>query len=341
MSAFALRCDRQGVIREIIGETPSIFVDSLDQLFTANKHLIDIKKALNFYLAVKNNRIEANWELAVNEDGELSQYKFSGFVYGSDIFIIGERMPYESFEDLNKINIEFSDLIRKVTREKVSSKRHFMDTASHELRTPNTVISGYLEMVLENYQENIPAEAYKWLKIVMQNAKRLEKITDGLIDLERIDSGLVEVQKRWIMLESLVDEIVARKSDELNVKNLEVFSRIDVREVYADKDMLLFVLDEVIDNAIKFSSENTRVSVVAERVKDGVQVSVCDQGIVINSMHVDLVFLPFEYIPKPDYYGGIGMSLSLCKAYVELHGGSIWIESSEENGTTVSFTLPN
>ena len=216
-----------------------------------------------------------------------------------------------------------------------------METASHELKTPNTVISGYIELVLEQYKEAIPSDAYKWLEVVLQNARRLEHITDNMLKLKEIESGLVRVNRTSVLIESMINDVIDKKRENLAANALFIYTDIDVDSVFADREMLNFVITELLDNAIKFSNRKSTITLSVTNEADYVVFSVNNHGVIIDPSDFDRIFTPFEYIPKPQYYTGIGNSLSLCKAYVELHNGTIIVNSSEESGTTFIFMIPD
>lgn len=338
MTSFGLVCNKNGLIKEIIGCAPHYI--KKNQLFTANPALLDFQKALNFLVEIKANGIASNWELTHIEDGTNVNYQYSGLFYDDEIILVVENSEEFIIEDLNRINIELSELVKKTSIEERKKSREFMETASHELRTPNTVISGYIELVLENYHNSIPSEAYKWLQVVMENAKRLEKITTGLLELEKMENEGITPRKTWLSLKSIVNDVIQETKQVSSEKCHQIFIQLQTDEVYYDQEMLHFILKTLIENAIKFSDAEEKIVVTSESVEDNHLISVMDNGIGIPREYLSHVFTPFFYIPKPKYYQGIGISLSLCKGYVEANGGEIWVESSDGgNGSVFQFTV--
>ncbi|MBD3207717.1 hypothetical protein GF319_15415 [Candidatus Bathyarchaeota archaeon] len=341
MKTFALICSEDGVIKELINEDQNPFKGSVNQLFSTNNHIADIQKALNFLLEIKNKKVTESWEITLEEEGTPIEYNFRGLLHDSEIIIIGEEKSIDRLNQINVINADFSSLIREITNENIDSRRQFMQVVSHELRTPNTAISGYVEMILENYEESIPEEAYRWLEIVMNNANRLGKITDGLLILEEAEDGAIKPERTSLRPDVVVSEILSEKQDRISTKNLEIETSIKVEEIYTDSRMIRSILDSLIDNAIKFSPEKSKIIVTISEKGEIITIKVKDQGIGIKEEDLSRVFKPFSNIQKPDYYPGIGISLAISKAYTEALKGKIYAKSEGiGEGSTFTVEIP-
>jgi signal transduction histidine kinase len=341
MKTFALICSEDGVIKELINEDQNPFKGSVNQLFSTNNHILDIQKALNFLLEIKNKKVTESWEITLEDGGTPIEYNFRGLLHDGEIIIIGEEKSIDRLNQINAINADFSSLIREITNENIDSRRQFMQVVSHELRTPNTAISGYVEMILENYEESIPEEAYRWLEIVMNNANRLGKITDGLLILEEAEDGAIKPERTFLRPDVVVSEILSEKQDRISTKNLEIETCIKVEEIYTDSRMIRSILDSLIDNAIKFSPEKSKIIVTLSEKGEIITIKVRDQGIGIKEEDLSRVFEPFSNIQKPDYYPGIGISLAISKAYTEALKGKIYAKSEGiGEGSTFTVEIP-
>lgn len=340
MSAFVLICNNEGIIQEIEGAKDNPFNNSIGKSFANDEKVLDIQKALNLLVDTRKSKISANWQLLIKSSEGIEEYRIKGIIHRDQIILILEKEQTEYLDLINNINAEFSRMIRTITNEKMVSKRKFIETASHELRTPNTIISGYIEMLLDKYQEKLPREAVKWLKVVEENAKRLEKITAGIIKIEKVKEGEIQPEYKWFQLKKLVDEVI-EENKKIIGKKMKVEKIIEECEVYTDGEILKFITSSIIDNASKFSPEKTIIKIKTKETKKDYIVTISDQGIGIDPRDYKRVFNAFTYIPKPDYFEGIGVSMALCKAYVELLDGEIWVESNGKNqGTVFGFSIP-
>jgi two-component system sensor histidine kinase KdpD len=141
------------------------------------------------------------------------------------------------------------------------------------------------------------------------------------------------------LLDEIIEEVkplIAEKDQKLEVKIPE-----ELPEISADKIRIGQVLLNIIENAAKFSPEETEIKITIEEKDDLVRVSVEDEGIGLSNEDKGKLFEPFPDIEKPDFYGGTGLGLSICRGIVEMHGGEIWAESEGRGeGSTFIFTIP-
>jgi two-component system, OmpR family, phosphate regulon sensor histidine kinase PhoR len=222
-------------------------------------------------------------------------------------------------------------------------RTEFVANVSHELRTPLTAIQGYLETLLGGALEE-PEHARRFLEVAFRHTERLGRLLNDLTDLSNIELGKVTLNVTPTPLRPVVDsvlEIVAAKARDGGV---EVSA--DAPEsltVHADHDRLAQILINLVDNAVKYTRPGGRVAVRARALdSERVELSVSDTGVGIPHADLPRITERFYRVDKARSreLGGTGLGLAIVKHLVHAHGGELAIESEEERGTTVRFTLP-
>ncbi|MFA5869551.1 MAG: GAF domain-containing protein, partial [Candidatus Bathyarchaeia archaeon] len=253
-----------------------------------------------------------------------------------------EKLVEEKTKELKDANVKLQNWnieLRKLDE----MKTQFISAATHELKTPLASIIGYLELFNGTSHKSLSHKDMELLNIVDRNATRLQKLTEDLLDLQRIESGRREIKIEPADVEKLVQQSITEIQPLLNEKKqrINLTSTIAGKVVKADHLRINQVLYNLIGNASKFSPENTEIDVNIEEKEGAVRISIRDQGIGINADDIPKLFTPFSKIRKKNSYPGSGLGLSICKSIIELHGGKIWVESEgEEKGSTFIFTLP-
>lgn len=235
-------------------------------------------------------------------------------------------------------------VLRDVTRETEVDrmKNEFVSTVSHELRTPLTSIRGALGLLASGLMGTLSEKGQHMLDIAAKNTDRLVRLINDILDIERMESGKVTLQKRLCDAAQLVSQAaegIQPVADKARV-TLEV-SPVPSR-VWADPDRIIQTLTNILGNAIKFSPPGTKVWLRAERQGDQVLFQVKDQGRGIPADKLESIFKPFEQVDASDSRkkGGSGLGLAICRSIVQQHGGRIWAESALGTGSTFFFTLP-
>ena len=225
-----------------------------------------------------------------------------------------------------------------------------MSMASHELRTPVTIIKGYLELLLADEPLPLSTEQHQFLDAMSRSTDRLERLISDLLDMSRLESGMVTIQSSVFDLKDVisqaVDEIKAGKVDHcLEIKNPEGSPAVLVE---ADKDRIRQVMTNLLSNAVKYSPAGSGIMVriddtVAGEDEGGlVKISVEDHGPGISESDIENLFQKFFRVDNSTTRSatGSGLGLAISKALVELHGGTIWVESEPGLRSTFSFTIP-
>jgi two-component system phosphate regulon sensor histidine kinase PhoR len=222
-------------------------------------------------------------------------------------------------------------------------RAEFVTNVSHELRTPLTAIRGYLETLLDGALED-RAHARRFLETAHAHAERLGRLVDDLLQLSNVETGKVRLRLESLELAEVAAGVVAMFERAATAKRLHVASGVgDGLRVKADRDRLVQILVNLVDNAVKYTADEGRVSLGAARRPDGtVEVSVGDTGIGIPSTDLPRLTERFYRVDKTRSreLGGTGLGLAIVKHLVHAHGGELTIESELGKGTTVRFTLP-
>lgn len=214
----------------------------------------------------------------------------------------------------------------------------FISLASHEIRTPLTVMLLYSELVGNSIEKGIMPQK-KWSHVVIEEAKRLKKITDELLSIEQIKSGHLDYHFRHIKLNELVQQII----DEFKAvhRNKVIFENNAPAnsEVVADKDKLRQVVINILNNASKYSPEESDIEVALSQKQKQVVLSIKDKGAGIKKADLNRIFDKY-YQSKASDRKGLGLGLYLAKVVVEMHKGSIAVKSKLHKGTEMQIKLP-
>ena len=242
-------------------------------------------------------------------------------------------------------------VLHDVTRieEVERTQRDFVANVSHELRTPLTSIQGYVETLLD-HEEGMSAQAREFLSTILKNATRMNRLTEDLLVMARVESPTVALSPSPVRADVLVRDAVKAMSG-LVQENEAVLQLGEMTEcqVFADFDAVMQVLGNLIENAIKYGQPRngspSRVVISAREVSepyDAVEFSVRDFGAGIASEHLPRIFERFYRVDKTRSResGGTGLGLSIVRHMVQSQGGTIRAESELNEGSTFLFTLP-
>jgi PAS domain S-box-containing protein len=240
-----------------------------------------------------------------------------------------------------KLYTEQVDARRKV--EDLSRlKDEFLSIASHELRTPVTSIKGYTQLAKTLIRENDLGTSEEYLDIALDQIDRMSRLILELLDVSRIETGRLEIRREAINWPAFVRDVVQRHHTAVSDRHFHVEVPDHPRVVSGDRDRLEQVLGNLLENAVKYSPEGSDIYVELEDKGEEVVTSVRDRGIGIPLDELGQVFERFHRGRQVSStnYGGLGLGLYITKQIVERHGGTIWVESKEGQGTTFHFSLP-
>jgi len=225
-----------------------------------------------------------------------------------------------------------------------SAKTEFLSITSHELRSPMTPMKAQLQMLWNDYFGKLTQEQKESLLIVIRNADRLDKIIADFLEISRIEAARLKFVFKETNLKEIVMETVELMKGFAKEKNIELTTKIEQLPIIeVDPDRVSQVLRNLINNAIKFSHDNSEVEIGAEAKDDFVLFYIKDQGCGLSSENQIKVFEPFYQVEKTSCrkYGGTGLGLTICRGIVESQKGKIWVESKPGEGCTFYFTIPH
>ncbi len=222
-----------------------------------------------------------------------------------------------------------------------ASKRDFVSNAAHELRSPMTSINGFVEGMLDG---TIPEEKYRtYLEIVSSEVKRLTKLVRTMLDLSRIESGRDKITIQRIDINELIRHVIIRLSQKIEQKGIipEINISDDPLYAMADSDKIEQVLQNLLDNAIKFTDEGKSLLVSSSRKGNKVYVTVRDEGAGISEEELKFIWDRFYTVDKArsGKKTGTGLGLSIVKSIIDQHNEEITVKSSVNVGTEFVFTL--
>ena len=288
----------------------------------------------------------------LKEDTEDNSYNAAGLTtYSNSKSIVSSYISiFESFWKQSELNEQLEEANKQLTaaneKLKVNDKvqKEFINVAAHELRTPIQPILGLSDILLTR-DGNIE-QYYGILNTIYRNAKRLQRLTEDILDVTRIDSQSLRLNKEKFILNDLVFGIVEEHKYEIRSDN-----RVNIRysptqvnngvTVYADRYRIAQVISNLVENAIKFTKEqggSVSINIKRKENDSWVIVSIKDTGSGIDPEIMPRLFTKFS----SKSFKGTGLGLYISKSIVEAHGGRIWAENNiDGKGATFSFSLPS
>ncbi|MBT3401736.1 MAG: HAMP domain-containing histidine kinase [Rhodospirillaceae bacterium] len=245
------------------------------------------------------------------------------------------------WEDEPAVQVTFIDITQRKNVDRM--KNDFISTVSHELRTPLTSISGSLGLISAGMAGKIPDEANNLVKIANNNSDRLVRLINDILDIEKIESGRMEIEFYPVQVWSLL-EMAAESNRGFSERfgiSIEISGAPSEARVLGGVDQLMQVFTNLLSNAIKFSPLRGTIEIGAQRTAGGaLRFFVTDHGRGIPPDFRDRIF---EKFTQADQGGqresGTGLGLSICKLLVERHGGKVGFTSEEGHGSTFYFEL--
>jgi signal transduction histidine kinase len=219
-------------------------------------------------------------------------------------------------------------------------RRDLVANVSHELKTPISALRAHLENLLDGVEQPNP----ETLHVMLAQSERLGRLVDQLLELSRLESGDLPLQREQVRLRPLVSRVVSEIEVTRARADLELAQDVpeDLPPVFADEERMHQVLFNLLDNAVRFTPSGGRITVRASRHNGAVDVVVADTGPGIPAEHLSRVFERFYRVDQSRSRddGGTGIGLAIARSVVEAHGGRIWAESEPGRGSRFTFELP-
>jgi PAS domain S-box-containing protein len=235
-------------------------------------------------------------------------------------------------------------IIRDITAQKEIEQlqRDFVSIVSHELRAPLTAIKGFAKTLVTKDEELDDATRREFLSTVNEQAERLARLVDDLLQVSRIDANRVRVELTEVDIDASLRSLMGQFHSKWGSRRLIVDTARELPLIRADRAKLEEILINLIDNAIKYSPPWTPVRVTTRVTGDEIEIAVADRGYGIAPEDAAQLFQKFHRITTPATrdIGGTGLGLYIVKGLVEAHGGRVWVESVPGAGSTFAFTMP-
>jgi len=214
------------------------------------------------------------------------------------------------------------------------------NSLSHDLRTPLASIIGAATGLLENDEVYTPGARWELLQSILQGALRMSRFVHNLLDMARLEGGLVQPKKDWCDIQDIVGVAVGRLDESLKGRPLRINIEPGLPLVRADFVLIEQVLVNLLDNALKYSGPGAGIGIDARRRGGEMEISVSDHGQAIPAEDLERIFDKFYRLQSPRLVSGTGLGLAICKGFVEAHGGKIWAANNPAGGVVMTFTLP-
>ncbi|MEL6194375.1 MAG: HAMP domain-containing sensor histidine kinase [Bacteroidota bacterium] len=275
----------------------------------------------------------------------LEDTLFSGvvffFISSILLVVLMELLVFRKLKNAHSLNQLEIDKLKNLE----TYRREFLGEVSHELKTPIFAIQGFIHTLIDGAMDDERVRM-KFLRKAMKNSDRLSNLVEDLLIITQAESGEMEIKLTKFNLYYLVLEVLESLEYKLTSKKRNITSQIITNGfenvlVMADRERILQVLSNLVDNAIKYGDSNGTVSIEIHEKDDKMEVRVADEGSGIEEEHLDKIFRRFYRVDKSRSRdkGGTGLGLAICKHLLTVHGESIWVESKLGEGTSFTFTL--
>jgi signal transduction histidine kinase len=245
--------------------------------------------------------------------------------------------------ELRRSYAELEQKVEERTAQLAVANRHkseFLANMSHELRTPLNAIIGFSEALRERMFGELNAKQLEYMNDIHASGRHLLSLINDVLDLSKIEAGRMELDVSGFDAPAALEAALALVRERAQRQGIALALEVDpaLGEVRADERKFKQILLNLLSNSIKFTPGGGRVSVQARMNGAGLEVAVSDSGIGISAEDQAKVFEEFRQVgPRAE---GTGLGLALTRRFVELHGGSIRLDSAPGRGTTFTFTLP-
>ncbi|MCF7921133.1 MAG: PAS domain-containing sensor histidine kinase [Candidatus Marinimicrobia bacterium] len=223
------------------------------------------------------------------------------------------------------------------------TKDRFFSIIGHDLKNPFSSVVGFSNLIVDHIQKEDYKSVAEFATIIQSSANRAMSLLSNLLEWSQAQTGKIEFNPEYIELVSVINDVMALFDDSAGQKSITLSKNLPHSlPVLADKAMINSILRNLISNGIKFTRPGGVIIIIAEQAENELVVSVADNGVGIKPAAVDKLFrIDTAYTTAgTNRETGTGLGLLLCKEFIDLHGGRIWIESELDKGSTFSFSIP-
>ncbi len=256
-----------------------------------------------------------------------------------------QRQSLLAFADQAALAIERAALAEQAKQAELLSAADKLQTAllnsiSHDLRTPLVSITGALSALEQDDRQVDESARGSLIRTAREEADRLNRLVGNLLDMTRLEAGALKVKREPCDAEDLIGTALGQMEEQLEGRSVNVQVEPGTPLISADFVLIVHVLTNLLDNALKYSPRGSPLDVQAHTAGKDVQITVMDRGIGIPKGDLERVFDKFYRVQRPEQVTGTGLGLAICKGIVEAHGGRIWAEERAGGGTCIMITIP-
>lgn len=325
--------------------------EPLGRRWVSSIHPDDAPRIIDEFNRSVGNREPFNMEYRIRRhDGEYRHIIDNGIPRFSNegVFLgyIGSCMDIEDLKHQKELEL----LNRKLRKQRTQlvalnhAKDEFIAIASHQLRTPATGVKQYVGMMLEGYAGDVTDVQRSMLQAAYDSNQRQIKIVDDLLRVARVDAGKVKLSRHPTDMATLLSDIIEEQSIKVKQRrqNITFKGAADVPLVDVDENLMRMVLENIIDNACKYSYEGKPVLIELKTTAKQLQLRIRDQGIGIDKRDQKRLFKKFSRVDNPLTLGvdGTGLGLYWAMKIIDLHGGTIHLQSEVNKGSTFTIRIP-
>lgn len=374
---LAVLCDHDARIRQVLRDDLRV-VDGtppgnpLVDIFVTDSR----ESAAAFVNSLREHKAVFDWQLNVSIEQRIFVLHCAGCMTNEDILVIAgasiESVAQGFFEELMRVNNELvamqrdlakrNEQLRTVNQQLEEEARwreiavaearrqtlalersnrdlqQFAYAISHDLQEPLRTIVGYSRLIERRHSDELGPQSREFLGLLIDGANRMQQMIEGVLKLARVESKGGEIVE--FDAGAVCDRVIRglrRKIEEVGGR----VTRDELPTIRAREILFMQLLQNLIGNGLKFHSHlPPRVHVSATSRDDFWLFSVRDNGIGIDPRYAEKIFQVFRRLHTIDEYSGTGIGLAICKRIIELHGGHLWVDSSEGQGATFHFTIP-
>jgi len=243
----------------------------------------------------------------------------------------------QDITDRKEIELKLNENIKKLAQSNKELEQ-FAYITSHDLREPLRMITSFLQLLEKRYKDQLDQDANEFIGFAVDGAKRLDAMTNDLLQYSRITSEKREVTS--VNFEQVLEHVLTNLKVQIEENNAFI-THDPLPILYGDEQLKVQLLQNIISNAIKYRSQETpKIHISAKKEKNQYLFSIKDNGMGMSSKHLKQIFTIFKRLHTNEEYEGTGIGLAIAQKIVQQQGGQIWAESEPGKGSTFYFTIP-
>jgi two-component system sensor histidine kinase KdpD len=215
-----------------------------------------------------------------------------------------------------------------------------LNSISHDLRTPLASITGALSSLQEKTLTINQKDRNSLIETAREEAERLNRLVENLLNMTRLEAGAIHLRKEPYDIQDVIGSSLEQIGERLDNRKVKINIQPDLPHIPLDFTLFGQVLVNLLDNAVKYSAEDTLIEINVNQKDDSVVIEICDRGVGIPPSDLERVFDKFYRVQRPENISGTGLGLTICKGIIEIHGGTIKASNRPGGGTIVTVMLP-